>query len=545
MKRTKTIRYEHQDKSTWKESYPECSMFRYLKDSALKWENLKAIEFEGRSISYKLLFNKIESVAKSLINLGITNNDIVTIISPNIPQAVISFYALNSIGAIANMLHPMLSNNEMKKYIKNTKSKLIIVLDIFADKVANIEVPKIYMHISDSLPFLKGLFFKTIKEKKISDGLSWKEFLKLGYSESFVEYQGKGSDTAAIMYTGGTSGNSKGVLLTNSNFNALAIQSYDTMGIKNVAGMKCLNILPLFHGTGLGITVHSMLTNGICSILVPKFDSIKTCSLVFKRKTEFIFGVPAFYDALSRCKEIENKSCSFIRVIGSCGDILPEKTRNRINNYLAKSGATCTLTNGYGMTECTAGCIYEPYFKKKPGTSGIMNPDNLCKIVKKGTEEEVPNGKIGELCISGPLLMKGYFDDEENTNKTLKRHSDGILWLHTGDAFSIDEEGYLTFHQRLDRMFIISGFNIYPSDIEEVILKVSGVSQCCVIGRESRIVGKTIIAYIKGDNSLEAEIMKRCKENLPEYSIPSEIIFLNEFPKTKLGKIDYKELERM
>lgn len=544
MKREKTVWYEHQDPSSWRPDYPESSMYEYLKETTKKWLKYDALEFEGKRTSFQALFLQIRTVAKAFSGMDVGKGDYVTIISPNIPQAVVAFYALNSIGAIGNMLHPMLSPAEMKKAIESTNSKLILVLDMFEEKVKDLGIPTVVMYISDALPFPKNMLYRLAKEKKPLKGISWTSFLRNGKNEQFSETDGKGDDIAAIMYSGGTSGESKGVMLTNRNFNALAVQSYDTMGIVDVSGMKCLNILPIFHGTGLGVTVHSMITNGICSVLIPKFDPKKTCKLIFKEKIEFMFGVPAFYEVLTRCKEIEKQDCSFITVIGSCGDKLPEKTRQRMDSYLKKSGAPCTLTNGYGMTECTAGCCYEPYFRKKPGTSGIMNPDNICKIVEPNTDRELPHGAIGELCISGPIVMKGYYNNPEATAQTLRVHRDGIRWLHTGDAFSIDDEGYLTFHQRLDRMFIVSGFNIYPSNIEEAILSVPGILQCCVIGKEVPVVGRKIVAYVIGRKGSESEIRAACSENLPEYSQPSEIIFLEEFPKTKMSKIDYLELER-
>lgn len=543
MERVKTIWYDHQVKSTWKPDYPNCSMYRYLVETASKWPNLNALQFEGQKTSFSNLIAQIQAVAKAFSGMGIHEKDFVTIISPNTPQAVVAFYALNAIGAIANLLHPMLSPAEMKQAITETDSKLILVLDMFEDKVQELDIPIVNMYISDTLPTVKGIFYKLAKEKAPLKAITWKAFLQIGQKHTFTEHKGSSEDLAVIMYSGGTSGKSKGVMLTNRNFNALAIQSYDTMGIEDVSGMKCLSILPIFHGTGLGITVHSMLTNGICSILVPKFNPTKTCKLIFKEKIEFLFGVPAFYEVLIRCPEIETKSCSFMTVIGSCGDKLPEKTRQKMNRFLEKSGAPCTLTNGYGMTECTAGCCYEPYFRKKAGTSGIMNPDNLCKIVEPGTEHELLPGQIGELCIAGPIVMKGYYKCPEETAKALRTHQDGVTWLHTGDAFSVDEEGFLTFHQRLDRMFIISGFNIYPSNIEEVILSVPGVLQCCVVGKKVPVVGRKIVAYVISSKNLEKEIRNTCMANLPEFSQPAEIIFLDEFPKTKMSKVNYIELE--
>lgn len=545
MKRNKTVWYEHQDPSTWRPEYPECSMYRYLIDTTSAWPELNALAFEGKRTTFSSMIRQIRTVAEAFIGMGIKPKDIVTIISPNIPQAVIAFYALNAVGAIGNMLHPLISSAEMKEAIQKTDSILILALDIVYDKIKDIGIPIVIMRVSHALAAPKSILFKALKEKPISEAIRWNDFLKKGRGIRFSEYPGTGDDVAAIMYSGGTSGKSKGVMLTNRNFNALAIQSYDTMGIVDVSGMKCLNILPIFHGTGLGITVHSMLTNGICSMLVPKFDAAKVCKLIFREKLEFIFGVPAVFDAITRCPEIEKYSCSFMTVLGSCGDKLPDKTRSRMDAYLQKSGAPCTLTNGYGMTECTAGCCYEPYFGKKAGTSGIMNPDNLYKIVEPGTETELKPGEVGELCIAGPLVMKGYYKDEQATARTLRKHSDGVVWLHTGDAFSADSEGYLTFRQRLDRMFIVAGFNIYPSNIEEVISAVPGVRQCIVIGKDADVIGKKIIAYIVGSKSSQDDIRKACADALPEYSQPHEIVFLDEFPKTKMGKADYKALERI
>lgn len=543
MKRIKTVWYEHQEKSTWRSDYPECSMYRYLVETTSKWPKLNALKFEGKKTAFPKLIENIQTVAKSFVGLGIGAGDFVTIISPNIPQAVEAIYALNAIGAVANLLHPMLSPAEIKQAVLETDSKLILVLDLFEEKVKELGIPIVTMYISDALPIQKGVLYKCLKEKALCKGMPWRRFLKIGKNHSFAEHNGVGDDLAAIMYSGGTSGESKGVMLTNRNFNALAIQAYDTMGIVDVSGMACLSMLPIFHGTGLGITVHSMLTNGICSVLVPKFDPKKTCKLIFKEKIEFLFGVPAFYEVLIRSPEIEKYSSVFMTVLGSCGDKLPDKTRQRMDKYLKKSGAPCTLTNGYGMTECTAGCCYEPYFGKKPGTSGIMNPDNLYKIVEPGTERELPAGEIGELCIAGPIVMKGYYKRPEETAKTLRVHKDGITWLHSGDAFSADEDGFLTFHQRLDRMFIVSGFNIYPSNIEEIILSVPGITQCCVVGKKVPVVGRKIVAYVIGLRSAENEIRKVCMASLPEYSQPSEIVFLDEFPKTKMNKVNYIELE--
>ena len=555
MQREKTVWYEHQTKALWRPTYPETSMFDYLKEVSEKWTNLGALFFEGKSVSFAEMFREIEACNRAFQAIGVKKGDYVTIISPNLPQAVYAFYALNAIGAIANMLHPALSPEEIKRAILNTGSHIVVVLDMFLEKLQQVHWPEGYqvcpivIRISDALPFLKKLLFRWVKEKKTAGGFAWNDFLAKGEGYAFLNSNGTGDDIAVIMYSGGTTGESKGIMLTNRNFNALAIQSYDTMGIDDVSGMKVLNILPIFHGTGLGICIHSMLCNGIQSYLIPLFNAEKCTKLIFQHKIEFLFGVPAFYDAILRCPEFDKYNCAFLRVIGSCGDVLPDKTRNRINRYLEKSGAPCTITNGYGMTECTAGCCYEPFYYKKPGTSGIMVPDMLCKIVEPGTQNALPCGEVGELCIAGPTLMKGYFNDEEATKKALQIHDDGLMWLHSGDAFSLDEDGYLTFRQRLDRMFIIAGFNIYPSEIEKVVCAVPGIKQCCIVGKQAAVVGRRIVCYVISDDSadpaeLKKQILEAVRKNLPEYAQFNNVIFLKEFPKTKMNKVDYHTLER-
>ena len=554
MQRQQTVWYEHQTKALWRPDYPESSMYDYLKEVSSKWSRLGALYFEGKSVSFDEMFRQIEACSRAFQAIGVKKGDFVTIVSPNLPQAVYAFYALNALGAIANMLHPALSPAEIKSAVLKTGSRVVLTLDMFLNKLEEVSWPEgakplaVVIRISDALPPVKKILYR-LKEKKPGSGLAWNDFLAKGNGYDFLNSHGAGDDVAAIMYSGGTTGESKGIMLTNRNFNALAIQSYDTMGIDDVSGMKVLNILPIFHGTGLGICVHSMLCNGIRSVLIPLFNAEKCAKLIFREKIEFLFGVPAFYDAILRCPEFDKYDCSFLRVIGSCGAVLPDKTRQKINGYLQKSGAPCTITNGYGMTECTAGCCYEPFFRKKPGTSGMMVPDMLCKIVEPGTQNELPCGEVGELCIAGPTVMKGYFGDEDATKKALRLHDDGILWLHSGDAFSVDEDGYLTFRQRLDRMFIVAGFNIYPSEIEKVVCSVPGVKQCCVVGKQAQVVGRKIVCFVIADetadrDALKERILQAARKELPEYARFNTVVFRKEFPKTKMNKVDYHALER-
>ena len=416
MQRVKTIWYEHQAKELWRDTYPECSIFNYLKEVSADWGNRGALFLEGKNITFNDMFHNIEACNQAFQAIGVKKGDFVTIISPNLPQALYAFYGLNALGAVSNMLHPSLSSNEIKEAVIKTNSHVIVILDLFEKKLSEIQWPAGYsvlpivMHVSDALPTLKKSLYR-LKEKKEEAGLDWREFISKGKTYSFLNNNGSGDDTAVIMYSGGTTGESKGVMLSNRNFNAVAVQSFDSMGIHNALGMKVLDILPIFHGTGLGVCVHSMLCCGIQVFLIPLFNAQKCAKLIFKHKIELLFGVPAFYDAILRCREFDKYNGSFFHALGSCGDVLSEKTRKKMDNYLQKSGSPCYIRNGYGMTECTAGCCYEPYFLKKEGTSGMMLPDMLCKIVEPGTQKALPCGTVGELCIAGPTVMKGYFQE--------------------------------------------------------------------------------------------------------------------------------------
>ena len=558
MEREKSVWYDHQLPATWRPELPEGSMFAFMEQTARRYPDLYALDFEGCKVRYRELLQRINEAAKAFQNMGVKAGDIVSVMAPNMPQVVYTVYALNRLGAVANMLHPLLSGGEVRNLLRHTQSKLLVVLDQLYDKIDRIpweagEKPRlVLLRVSDALPKGKKALYR-FREKRLPEHegcLYWNKVVRMAKNHILQPAKPDSNDTAVIMYSGGTTGKPKGVMLTNLNFNALALQSYDTMGIVDVAGFQTLDILPLFHGTGLGVCVHSMLCYGFQVYLVPLFDLNKCVKLIFRRKIEFIFGVPAFFEGIARSVEIEEQNCGFMRVLGSCGDKLPDRTRRRINYYLQRSGSSATITNGYGMTECTAGCCYEPYFLKKEGSSGMMVPDMRFKIVVPGTHTEVDAGKVGELCISGPTVMKGYYKNEEATQKTLQRHEDGRLWLHSGDAFLADEDGYLYFQHRLDRMFVVSGYNVIPSEIEEEILKVQGVAQCCVVGKKAEVVGRRTVAYLllrpgADEQEILDQVRLQCRENLAEYAQPVAYTVLPEFPLTRMKKTDYKALERL
>lgn len=556
MERKTTVWSEHLVNGVIYDRLPENSMYEFLVERTKNCLNSVAIEFEGNKTTYADLFDQIESVSLSLIQIGIKKDDIVTIVSPNITQAVVTVYALNRIGAVANMLHPLLPSAEIQNHIENTGSKAVFVLDMLYDKLENVTwnyaKPTVVLYsIHDALSFPKSLF---MQRKKVADKpdnlLYWTEFIKAGKTLLNPVYPiSNPDDVALILYSGGTTGKSKGVCLTNKNINCYAVGAHEVG--ECIQGAKSLAVMPIFHGFGLCSAIHNMLTCCSHLYLLPQYDMNKCNKLIFKEKIECIFAVPAIYDALVYSKEMQTKDYSFLKYLFCGGDKLKIRTERKFNGYMEKINSSTRIVPGYGLTECVAGCTSNALFVTKEGTAGMAFPDAELKIVEPGTENELPIGTPGELCLCGPTVMKGYFKDEEATRKALRVHSDGKTWLHTGDVFSVDDEGFYTFHSRLSRMLVVNGYNVYPEQIENAIVQLPFIKKCCVVGEETKIGGEAPAAVVTlyGDNTevlssdeIIEEVNKACKEAVPEYSLPRRVVILDDLPMTKVGKIDFKKV---
>lgn len=561
MKRNPNIWSANHGKDNFIPEYPDFSMFSLIKETAEKYPDCDAIDFQNKKLTFSQFITEIEKTAKSFVAQGISKGDYVSIIAPNTPQALISIYALNRIGAIANMIHPLLSSAEIKSFVEKVDSVAVLTFDMLYPKIADIKwetsrKPLIVLaRIKDALPFcikplysLKNKLNLTFNENH--NIIYWNDFLKKGIKAG-VEFKaddGKGDDTAVILYSGGTTGIPKGVMIHNRAFNCMAIQSSEIKPVDDASGMRCLAMMPTFHGFGLAMCMHVMLSFGTCAVLVPKFDFQAVSKLIFKKKINFIYAVPALFEALSRTEEIEKEDLSFIKMIAFSGDRCSDKLLKRMNKYLEKGGSSARMTEAYGLTESLSGVCISPFFKMKEGSTGLPFPDNEIKIVEIGTQNEVPCGEDGEICVTGPTQMKGYYKNETETALALQTHADGKKWLHTGDIGCVDEEGYLYFRQRHCRMIITAGYNVYPTQIEDLILKCPGVSLCCVIGAADRTLGQRIVAFVQplsmnADlDSLREKIMEECKKNMAEFSLPREIIFREKLPTTAMGKVNFKVL---
>ena len=540
--------------------YFEGSMFEAVAAIAEKYPNNVAFDFMGRSTTYKTLVKEIEQCAKALKTIGVREGDRVTIAMPNCPQAIQMFYAVNLVGGICNMIHPLSAEKEIEFYLNASESVTAITLDQFYNKFENIRhntkvVNIIIASIKDELskPVKAGyMLTEGRKVKKIPDDapvIRWKDFLHLS-CHCFYNYkvERKGSDPAVILYSGGTTGKTKGILLSNKNFNALGQQVIAANPMFRV-GDKMLAAMPLFHGFGLGVCVHTMLSQGGRCILIPRFTAETYAKQIVKYKCNFIAGVPTLYEALLRLPSMENADLSSLKGVFSGGDSLSIELKKKFDKFLYDHNAKIQIREGFGTTECvTASCLTPPHMAKE-GSIGLPFPDTYYKIVEPGTDKEVPHGTEGEILIAGPTVMMEYVGHPEETAQTLRKHDDGLTWIYTGDLGTMDDEGFIYFRGRAKRMIITSGYNVYPGQLENIIDAHEFVHMSCVIGVPDPYKMQKVKAFVMlkpgipaNDDTKEA-ILAYCRKNIAKYAMPYDIEFRAELPKTLVGKVAYRKLE--
>ncbi len=536
------------------------SMFDAVKQIADEYPDNVAFDFMGRSTTYRRLIRKIEQCAKSLKVLGVREGDAVTIMMPNCPQALFMFYAVNLIGGIANMVHPLSSEKDIEFYLNESKSVSVITLDQFYHKIEAVRentavVNVIIASIRDELskPVKAGyMLTEGYKIKKIpadAPVIRWNKFLQIGKS-CFWNYkvERSGDDPAVILYSGGTTGTTKGILLTNLNFNALRSQIIATNPMFR-PGDRMLAAMPLFHGFGLGVCIHSMLANGGRRILVPRFTAKSYARLITKYKCNFIAGVPTLYEALLRIPSMEHADLSSLKGVFSGGDLLSVELKKKFDKFLYDHKSVVQIREGYGTTECVTASCLTPSHMFKEGSIGLPFPDMYYKIVRPGTDWELPYGEEGEILLAGPTVMKEYINNPEETAETLRRHSDGETWVYTGDLGYMDEDGFIYFKGRAKRMIISSGYNIYPAQLENILDAHELIQMSCVIGVKDSYKMQKVKAFvilrpgIPKNEQTKQIIMDYCRKNIAKYAMPYEIEFRDDFPKTLVGKVAYRVLE--
>lgn len=539
--------------------YPAKTMYELVRDTASANPDRTAWVFMGSRSTYEELLGAIDECADALLSRGIGKGQTVTVSLPNCPQALILFYALNKVGAIASMIHPLSAASEIEFYLRESRSSWIVTLDAFyaaaaegATKAGTTTI--VVCSIADFLgPAMRAAFWLA-SGRKIAPLprdvriLSWNDFLATPKTARAAEKALSPDECAVILYSGGTTGMPKGIMLSSRNFNSLGLQ-VGTQG-PIVAGDVILSILPVFHGFGLGVCVHTFLILGGTCVLVPRFTSGEVARLVRKFRPQYLAGVPTLFEALSRDPVMATTDLSCFKLIYAGGDKLPETVKERFDAFLAAHGGRTKLFEGYGLTESVTACIATPRSAYRPGSVGIPLPDMLAKIVVPGTAEEVPPGTDGELCVSGPTLMLGYLNSPEETAATIRRHADGLDWLHTGDLCSMDADGFVYFRLRMKRIIKVSGVSVTPTLVEEVLDRHGDVAMSCVIGVPDQRKMQAIKAIVvlkdprKAGPDMEHALIEYCAAHLIKWSVPETIEFRDALPLTRVGKVAYSELEK-
>ena len=541
--------------------YFDGTMWEMVEKAAQTRPDHVAYDFMGRSTTYSKFRENVHTCAKALRAAGVKPDDRVTICMPNCPQAVVMFYAVNLMGAVSNMVHPLSSENEIKFYLNVSKSVCALTLDQFYPKFEEIRkgVPTlrtlVIAAVKDELKPLLKLGYSLTEGRKLpklpkgGDFILWKDFIRAGkaYTGEYICHKDK-NEPATILYSGGTTGTTKGILLSNLNLNALSQQVISANPIYEKDD-KILSVMPIFHGFGLGVSIHTFLSNCGRCVLVPRFTPKTYAHDILKTRCNFIAGVPTLYEALLRQPEMKDADLSCLKGVFSGGDTLTPELKKRFDKFLKDHGANITVREGYGTTECVTASCLTPLHLYKEGSIGQPFADTYYKIVEVGTNIEVPYGEEGEICISGPTVMLGYLDNPEETANTLRLHGDGRTWLHTGDLGIMDEDGFVYFRQRIKRMIITSGYNVYPSQLENILEGNEAVQMACVIGVPDPYKMQKIKAFVmlregyQPTEETKQKILAYCKKNIAKYAMPYDIEFRDSLPTTLVGKVAYRVLE--
>ena len=564
---SQTLNIKPSEKKQWLKYYsaealneetPKCTAYQYLKQINKEHLQQTALNYYGKSFKFKELFEQIDKCANAFSAIGVKEGDIVSLLSVSVPETIFAIYALNKIGATANTIDPRMDVNSIKRMVGESGSSVLVVLDLAFVKVRRIKDEIEQKHIIvqpvfGSLPFLKKAYKKMTNKIPVSYDdvvISWDDFIKKGEGIVATEAPYKGDATVAITYTGGTTGFPKGVMITNDGMNAVSF-NFKHSSICAKRRDKFLGIIPVFSSYGLVCGMHMPLTLGLTLLLIPNFQPHKMGKLVKSFRPQHMISVPAFYEILMESKEVKNMDLSFLITLGSGGDTMNEGLESKLYAFMKEHKINRNLAQGYGMSEVSAAasfCAEDVYKKGSVGipsittTIGIFNPDSF---------EELDVLQEGEICITGPSMMKGYYNKPEETDNVMRMHPDGKYWIHSGDIGYLDEDGFLFVNGRIKRMITrFDGHKIFPVNIESLVSEHPYVRNCCAIGVTDREHGQGQVPLVIADlsdcdkDAVCKEIFDICNAQLEERGKPVGVVSVDSIPLTGMGKNDYRTLEK-
>jgi long-chain acyl-CoA synthetase len=538
--------------------YPRVTLYEALAATARRVPRSVAWDFLGTQSTYEAFLDAVDRCAAALAGEGLRAADRFLISMPTSPQGVIAFYAANRLGALPALIHPLSTAPEITHFLDATGARMALTLDAFYGPLAAATPARplekiLVAAIPEYLPPLKRLGFWATKGRKIPPLPAdprvrrWAALLAAARPAAGPPV-GATDDAAAILFSGGTTGLPKGIVLSHRNFIAQGLQAASWCGLGEKDAI--LAILPIFHGFGLGVCVNAAFMAGGKSILVPQFSAEIVSKLLRTQRPNVLVGVPTLFDALTKDASLAKADLSCLTACFCGADTLPRAVKERFEAMVEAGGGHVKLLEGYGLTEAVTGIMATPLTEYREGSIGIPFPDMLAAIVKPGTTEEAPAGEEGEICIAGPAVMIGYLDDPEATAQALRRHADGRMWLHTGDLGRMDADGFSYFSVRLKRMIKSSGFNVYPAQVEAVIREHPAVAEACVIGVPDPAQVERVMACVvlrdpaQAGPAMQEAIIAHCRERLIKWSCPREVEFVRALPLTRVGKVDYRELAR-
>lgn len=530
-------------------------MYFDFKKSCEKSPNAKALYFLGKNIKYKNVLKMVDSLSVGLKEMGVKKDDVVTICLPNMPNAVVAFYAVNKIGAIANMVHPLTPTNQIVGFMECSNSKIVFMLDTAFKQSEKVFEEKGYTSIicgvQDYLPKIKSIIFKQIVKKDIKDikysekVLKFKDLYKVGE----VTAETDNEKPSVYLHSGGTTGEPKTLVLSDNAFINLARRGPDILEVKDILGKSMLAVLPMFHGFGLCMCIHTILSFSGTSILFPKFMPKDVCKLIKKGKVNYIAGVPTMYEIMYNTKGIRSKGLKNVSFAFCGGDSVPKSLKEKYDKLFAEFKSDAKMFEGYGLTETVTVCAVNNKANDKFGSCGKPLKDIEMKAINSETTEFLGVEEEGELVVKGDTLMLGYLNDDEANNRVFITDKQGNKWVRTGDFGYVDADGFVWFKQRLKRIIKVSGVAVFPSEIENATLRVENVSYACAVKVKDKTKGHVVKLYVSlidknvDNDEMKEKILTHLKKNVIRWAVPKQIEILDKLPLTMVGKVDYKVLE--
>lgn len=543
--------------------FPRMKVYSYFKEVNRTRLQDTALYYYGAKISVKKMILKIDHVADALDAIGVKKGDTVSMVSASTPESIYTFYALNKIGATLNAIDPRLDKKSVARMIKNSGSKVLICIDVAFPLIDAILTDIKQEHIvvqsaGTSLPPIKRFALNLAVRSNVPYGkaniMSWDDFMDNSKNGAAHEAEYEGDATVAICYTGGTTGFPKGVMLTNDSVNAVGF-SFLHAGIVYKPNTRFLGIMPIFSSYGLVCGIHMPMIMQQELALIPRFSPIKMGEYIKKFRPQHMIATPAFYEILIDSEEMKGFDLSFMLTLGSGGDSMNAGLEDKLNEFMKTHNLRYPLAQGYGMSEVSAAATFCVNDRYKRGSVGIPCITTTIGIFDPETGEELGYNQPGEVCISGPSVMKGYYNNKEETEHVLRKHADGKIWVHSGDIGTVDEDGFVYIQGRVKRMITrFDGHKVFPITIESFIAEHEAVHGCSVIGvnDRERLQGQYPMAVIELNSGIDVsrrdeicrEIYARCQEHLEQRGKPVAVVCIDEIPLTGMGKNDYRKLEK-